>query len=118
MRVAVVGSRGLKIDYLGELLPEDTTEIVSGGAKGIDTCAREYALSHNIKLTEFLPDYRRYGKGAPKRRNAEIVQNCDMVIALWDGKSRGTKFVIDFARYMSVPVTEYIVVQVKEIKKM
>lgn len=117
MRVAVVGSRGLKIDYLGELLPKDTTEIVSGGAKGIDTCAREYVLAHNIKLTEYLPDYRRYGKGAPKRRNAEIVQNCDMVIALWDGKSRGTKFVIDFARYMCVPVTEYIIVQVKEIKK-
>lgn len=58
MRVAAVGSRGLKIDYLEELLPEDTTEIVSGGAKRIDTCAREYALAHNIKLTEYLPDYR------------------------------------------------------------
>ena len=34
---------------------KDTTEIVSGGAKGIDTIAKEYAMSNNIKYTEFLP---------------------------------------------------------------
>lgn len=55
IKVAVVGSRGLFVDDLEKYLPEDTTEIVSGGAKGIDASARKYALSHNIKLklTEF-----------------------------------------------------------------
>ena len=57
MKVAVIGSRGLTVNDLGKYLPEDTTEIVSGGAKGIDTCARDYALSHDLKLTEFLPEY-------------------------------------------------------------
>lgn len=109
MKVAVVGSRGLKIEDLGEYLPEDTTEIISGGAKGIDTCAREYAQSQNIKLTEFLPDYKKFGRAAPIKRNAAIVQNADMVIAFWDGKSRGTAFVIDFSRFMCVPVTVYII---------
>ena len=46
MKVAVIGSRGLNVSDLGRYLPENTTEIVSGGAKGVDTSAREYALAH------------------------------------------------------------------------
>ena len=46
MKVAVIGSRGLTISNLGDYLPCDTTEIISGGAKGVDTCARDYALSN------------------------------------------------------------------------
>ncbi len=65
MRVAVIGSRGLQVDHLENYLPEGVTEIVSGGAKGIDTCAKNYALLHGLKLTEFLPEYSRYGRGAP-----------------------------------------------------
>ena len=60
MKVAVIGSRGIKLDNLGDYLPDDLTEIVSGGAKGVDTTAREYATEHGIKLTEFLPEYSRY----------------------------------------------------------
>lgn len=43
MKVAVIGSRGLTVCHLEKYLPEGTTEIVSGGAKGVDTCARAYA---------------------------------------------------------------------------
>lgn len=104
MRAAVIGSRGLTVDDLGKYLPEDITEIVSGGAKGIDTCAREYALSHGIKLTEFLPEYGKYGKSAPLKRNITIIENADIVLAFWDGKSHGTKFVIDKCRETGVEV--------------
>ncbi len=104
MRVAVIGSRGLTVKDLGKYLPEDTTEIVSGGAKGVDTSAREYALAHGIKLTEFLPDYKKYGRSAPLKRNITIIENADLVLAFWDGQSRGTKFVIDNCRERGVPV--------------
>lgn len=104
MRVAVIGSRGLTIDDLGKYLPEETTEIVSGGAKGIDTCAREYANSHGIKLTEFLPEYEKFGRSAPLKRNITIIEYSDIVLAFWDGKSRGTKFVIENCREMGVEV--------------
>lgn len=104
MKVAVVGSRGLTVEDLGKYLPADTTEIISGGAQGIDTCAREYALSHDIKLTEFLPEFERYGRAAPLKRNITIIKNADLVIAFWDGSSRGTKFVIDRCREMGVNV--------------
>ena len=104
MRVAVIGSRGLQVDHLENYLPEGVTEIVSGGAKGIDTCAKNYALLHGLKLTEFLPEYSRYGRGAPLQRNITIIEYADMVLAFWDGKSRGTKFVIDNCKKRNIPV--------------
>ena len=108
MKVAVIGSRGLTIDDLGKYLPEGTTEIVSGGAKGIDSCAKEYALAHNIKLTEFLPDYKRYGRGAaPLKRNLQIIEHSDIVLAFWDGESKGTKYVIDNCKKMNVKIRVY-----------
>lgn len=104
VKVAVIGSRGVRVDDLGKYLPADVTEIISGGAKGVDTCAREYALAHDIKLTEFLPDYRHYGRGAPLKRNIQIIENADLVLAFWDGVSHGTKHTIEQAESMDVPV--------------
>ena len=108
MKVAVIGSRGLTVNDLGKYLPEDTTEIVSGGAKGIDTCARDYALSHDLKLTEFLPEYSKYGRGAPLKRNLQIIEYADVVIAFWDGKSKGTKYVIGNCKKQGVQVDVHI----------
>ena len=104
MRVAVIGSRGLVVDDLGKYLPKETTEIVSGGARGIDTCAREYAQQHGLKLTEYLPEYSKYRRGAPLKRNITIIENADLVLAFWDGTSRGTKYVIDNCRKRNIPV--------------
>ena len=95
MKVAVIGSRNMTIQNLGDYIPAECTEIVSGGAKGVDTFAKEYAQAHGIKLTEFLPDYPKHGRGAPLRRNLEIIAYSDIVLAFWDGKSKGTKYVID-----------------------
>ena len=104
MRVAVIGSRGLQVDHLEDYLPEGVTEIVSGGAKGVDTCAKNYALAHGLKLTEFLPEYGRYGRGAPLQRNITIIEYADIVLAFWDGRSRGTKYVIDNCKKRNIPV--------------
>lgn len=109
MKVAMIGSRSLNIDNIGKYLPEGVTEIVSGGAKGIDSCVREYAKKKGIKLTEFLPEYSKYGRGAPLRRNLEIIAYADEVVAFWDGKSRGTKFVIDNCKKQSKKVTVYMI---------
>ena len=69
MKIAVIGSRNLTVNDLGKYLHENVTEIVSGGARGIDTCAEIYANSNGIKLTEFLPEYEKYGRSAPLKRN-------------------------------------------------
>ena len=98
MKIAVIGSRSITYLSLGMYMPDDVTEIVSGGAKGIDTIAKEYALRRGLKYTEFLPDYDTYGRFAPLRRNDLIIDYADEIIAFWDGKSRGTKYVIDHAK--------------------
>ena len=94
MKVAVVGSRGLIVTNLEEYLPDNVTEIISGGARGVDASAREYAQKHEVKLTEYLPEYELYGRAAPIRRNVTIIENADLVLAFWDGKSHGTAYVI------------------------
>ena len=104
MKVAVIGSRGLEISNLEEYLPEGVTEIISGGARGVDTSAREYAHAHGIKLTEFLPEYDKYGRAAPLKRNITIIEHADLVLAFWDGKSKGTRFVIESCERMGVEV--------------
>lgn len=98
MKIAIIGSRSLKVNDLENYLPENTTEIVSGGATGIDTCAKNYANEHNIKLTEFLPKYNRYGKCAPIMRNSDIINYADEVLAFWDGESHGTAQVINYCK--------------------
>ena len=109
MKIAIIGSRNIFIDDLGKYLPENVTEIVSGGAKGVDKCARKYAENHNIKITEFLPEYSKYGKAAPLKRNIQIIEYADEVLAFWDGKSKGTKHVIDSCEKLGKKVTVIIV---------
>lgn len=105
MKVAIVGSRGVTVDDLARFIPDKTDEIVSGGAEGVDRCARNYAVEHGIKLTEFLPDYKMFGDLAPIARNDAIVDYSDEVIAFWDGKSHGTLYVINRCRATDKKVT-------------
>lgn len=109
MKVAIIGSRGLEVSDFSPYLPEGTTEIVSGGAIGIDRCARRYAQSHGLKLTEFLPDYDTYGRRAPLLRNLTIIDYSDLVLAFWDGQSRGTRFVIENCKKKNKPVKVFTV---------
>ena len=80
-------------------------EIVSGGAKGVDACARAYARANHLKLTEFLPEYQKYGRAAPLHRNLQIIEYADAVLAFWDGKSKGTKYVIEQCKKKNKKVT-------------
>ena len=102
MKIAVVGSRGVSVGNIAEYI-SNGDEIVTGGAVGVDSCAMEYANKNGIKLTVFLPQYKRYGRAAPIKRNIEIVDYADKVIAFWDGTSRGTKFVIEYAKKAGKP---------------
>ena len=96
MKLAIVGSREFEnYDLLcAEVAKIRETQkielIVSGGAKGADTLAKKYAALNHIPLMEFLPDYERYGRGAPLQRNTLIVQNADWVLAFVTASSKGT----------------------------
>lgn len=103
MKIAVIGSREIDFINLDKHLPKECTEIVSGGARGVDSLAARYARTHGLKLTEFLPDYDSFGKSAPLIRNKDIVNYSDGVIAFWDGESHGTLHVIDYCEKIGKP---------------
>ena len=107
MRVAIIGSRELDIDIPEDAVPKTATQIISGAACGIDRSARAFALAHQIQILEVLPDYAAFGRQAPLRRNENIIALADLVVAFWDGKSRGTKYVIDRCRAMGKPLKVY-----------
>ena len=105
MKIAVIGSREITNINLEKHLPSECDEIVSGGARGVDSLAAAYAKRVGLKLTVFRPDYDAYGKSAPIIRNKDIVNYADTVIAFWDGISRGTSFVIDYCKRVGKPCT-------------
>lgn len=117
MRVIIAGGREVKIDRGVELVKEaiaasgfEITEIVNGGANGIDAAARKYW--HNRfdgKIPEFplrtmSADWNKYGKSAGPIRNREMARNADALIAIWDGQSRGTKNMIETAQEFGLTV--------------
>ena len=97
MKVAIIGSRDLDVD-IEKYIPENTTMIISGGAKGIDSLAENYANEHNIPTIIFEPDYSKYGRKAPLVRNQLIAKEADIIVAIWDGKSKGTAYTINYAQ--------------------
>lgn len=103
MKLAVIGSRGLSLD-ITPYVPEGVEEIISGGAMGIDTCGERYADQHKLSKHIIRPKYNEYGRGAPLVRNKLIVNECDMVLAFWDGVSRGTQSTIAYAQSVGKPV--------------
>ena len=116
MKIAVVGSRGFKDeDFIFEKLHDETKylklegyTIVSGGARGVDTFAENFAKEINLKTKIFKPDWDKYGKRAGFLRNELIINEADKVIAFWDGTSKGTKHSIDLAIKAGKPVDIYI----------
>ena len=95
MKLAIVGSRNITNLDIEKYMPQGVFEIVSGGAKGVDTLAKNYALKNNVKYTEFLPDYVKYKKGAPLKRNEEIAKYADEALIFWNGTSKGTKHIVE-----------------------
>jgi hypothetical protein len=82
---------------LNNYLPSEV-EVVSGGAKGADLLGEMFAREKGITTKCFLPDWDFYGKKAGMLRNKEMAFYADALIAFWDGKSKGTKNMIDEAK--------------------
>lgn len=97
MKLLIIGSRTIEDIDISPYIPQDVSLIISGGASGVDTLAEKYADKHKISKLIMRPQYNLYKRGAPLKRNEEMIEVADEVLVFWDGKSKGTKYSIDFA---------------------
>jgi len=112
MRVIVAGSRDVvntsNVFNRLSLSTFDITEVVCGGARGVDSIGRQWAKEAGIPVKMFPAYWDKYGKSAGYRRNVDMAKYADALIAIWDGESRGTKHMIDIANEKGIPAEVYI----------
>lgn len=73
------------------------TEVVSGMARGVDSLGELWAKKNNIPIKQFPADWKGLGRQAGYRRNEQMGNYAEALVAVWDGSSRGTKHMIDYA---------------------
>lgn len=109
MRTIIAGSRSIK-DYetVLEIVSESgfvISQVVSGGAKGVDTIGVQIAEDFSIPFVIFSADWDRYGRyQAGRIRNKQMAENADALIAVWNGVSSGTANMIDISRKLGLRV--------------
>lgn len=104
MKIIIAGGRNFhnyqmlrdSCDFI--LGDQGVTEVVGGGASGADVLGERYAAEQGIPCRRFEADWQRYGRSAGPRRNVEMADYADALIAFWDGESRGTKHMIEAAQ--------------------
>lgn len=128
MKTIIAGSRTIWDLQLVEQAIEESkykiTSIISGGAKGVDSLAEEWAKKNNVPCQVFPADwknidapnaiiksnsYGQYNARAGIDRNELMAQNGESLIAIWDGKSKGTKNMIDTAKEYGLDVFIYTI---------
>jgi hypothetical protein len=85
-------------------------EVVSGGASGVDRLGERFARLHGLPVRRFLVDWSRFGRSAGPRRNQQMVDYAGasgQLIAVWDGRSRGTQHTIQMAERAGLAVFVY-----------
>ena len=108
MKIAVIGGRNFQDkNHLGQVLSRVFSEgdtLISGGAKGADSLAENWARWMGFACLIFKPNWKLHGRSAGFRRNHTLISQADKVIAFWDGASRGTAHSLELARKKNVPV--------------
>ena len=108
MKLIVAGSRTFMdkqkvFDFLDKG-KEKITEIVSGLAKGPDSFGKEWAEINGIPVKEFPADWDNLGRKAGPIRNCQMGDYADALVAFWDGESKGTKHMIEYATKKNLKV--------------
>jgi len=104
LKLAIIGSRSIESINFDEYIKEKPEYIISGGTMGIDTLAWKWAVDNGVEIIVHRPNYNRDGKWAPLKRNDIIINEADKIMAFWDRKSTGTKYVIEKAKKLKKPV--------------
>ena len=112
-RIVIAGSRNYNdynkaktyIDFcISDIRNKYNIIIISGGAKGADTLGERYANENGFAIERYLADWEQQGKKAGLIRNREMAEIADYVICFWDGRSRGTKSMIEYSKQLNKPL--------------
>ena len=112
-RIVVAGSRDYNnydesksyIDFcVSRIRKKYEIIIVSGGCRGADMLGERYAKENGFKVEKYPADWKKYGRTAGPIRNKQMAEVCDYAICFWDGKSEGTKSMIEFAAKYGKPI--------------
>lgn len=109
IKLGIVGSRSFTdydklrywMDNLFTALPVNT--VVSGGASGADTLARQYAKDNGLKLIEYQKQHKIYGAKAGVQQVFDIVQASNIILCFWDGRDKRSKMILDYAKTRMIP---------------
>jgi hypothetical protein len=102
MKVIIAGSRTCNDYNVLEKAIKDSKfnidTVISGCAQGADKLGEKWAKNNDIAIMKYPADWNKYGKKAGFLRNIEMAKPSDALIILWDGKSTGSKHMIDIAK--------------------
>ena len=113
MKVAIAGCRNYTNYeeaeiFISSSIPPDThITILSGGCRGADALGEQYAKKHGYDIVRFPALWNKYGRAAGIVRSKEIANTADVIICFWDGKSTGTKFLIEYANKLNKVIHIY-----------
>ena len=112
MKVIIAGSRSVMDPGQVAVAIHDSrfivSEVVSGTARGVDRMGEAYAERRGIPVRRFPADWDRFGRAAGMIRNAEMAKYADALVAVWDGRSKGTDNMITTMRSLGKQVHIHI----------
>lgn len=119
MRTIIAGSRSIK-DYETvkrgvRLAGLEITQVVSGCANGVDKLGERWAEENNIPVNKAPANWNRYGVAAGRIRNEQMAEEADALIAIWDGKSNGTRNMINIARKKGLSIHIHVKGSLEEL---
>ncbi len=119
MNLVICGSRffndyesfeQIMLDFLSKNnLDVHSCIVISGGARGADKLAENFSYTHNYEFYEIPADWSTHGKSAGIIRNLQMLDVANHVVAFWDGKSPGTKHMIDTCKKRNIKNTVFMV---------
>lgn len=108
--IAVIGSRDIKfVNFDLYLDKNNIAQIVTGGARGVDSLIETWAKQNDLEWVCYLPNYTTFGEKAPLVRDKLIVDSADELVAFWNGHSSGTLYTINYAKSIGKKITVHLI---------
>jgi hypothetical protein len=116
MKVIIAGGRGIWLtqEQMANIVIEselctNISEVVSGGAMGIDIAGEAWAYESNVRVKTFSADWNQYGRAAGPIRNRQMADYADALVLVWNGKSRGSMSMRREAQLAGLRIYEHII---------